>query len=278
MGLFCGECHDTYLLTQKGQLDLRLKRAKKLEMELYLELSPNEHTDPLIPLPEGRLIEELKGLKPPKHLNRKMLSHVPKGREGSLALDLGCGKGLHKPVCEKAGFRWVGVDISPSSGARVLADAHALPFKPETFEFSLAIALWEHLGHPLVAAREVGRVLKPGGLLLGSVAFLEPFHGNSYYHHTHLGIINVLKGAGFQVEWVSPQERWDALTALSGALFPRAPKWLSLSLIGVIRRASAVWWKTGLLLLRGTKGNGLKKLCYMAGAFVFKASKPYSGN
>src|SRR4030095_14421423 len=102
-----------------------------------------------------------------------------------------------------AGFHWMGLDYSASE-APILGDAHALPFETESIEFVLSLAVLEHIQHPAVAIQEINRVLKRGGLYLGTVAFLEPFHGNSYYHHTHLGTFNSLRLGGFDVERVAP--------------------------------------------------------------------------
>ena len=58
----------------------------------------------------------------------------------------------------------------------VLADAHRLPFVDEAFEAVIALNAFEHYREPRSAAREILRVLKPGGRVLIHTAFLQPLH------------------------------------------------------------------------------------------------------
>ncbi|MGH2403025.1 MAG: class I SAM-dependent methyltransferase [bacterium] len=96
----------------------------------------------------------------------------------ALALDLGCGETFHRPACEHAGYTYVGLDHA-SDQATVLGDAHALPFKDNSVDFILSLAVFEHIRYPFVAIPETHRVLRPGRPFIGTVAFLEPYHGAS---------------------------------------------------------------------------------------------------
>jgi SAM-dependent methyltransferase len=188
-----------------------------------------------------------------------------------LALDLGCGNTLHRPICEAAGFDYVGLDYAAPE-APILGDAHALPFKNDSFEFILSIAVLEHIQYPFVMVNEVFRVLKPGGKFIGTVAFLEPFHGDSYYHHSHLGTYNMLRFAGFKVDVVAPSAEWSVLEAqASMGLFPRMPRFLSHALVKPIKFASRCWWWLAGVL--GREANLQKLTLNTTGAFSFVATK-----
>jgi 2-polyprenyl-6-hydroxyphenyl methylase/3-demethylubiquinone-9 3-methyltransferase len=99
--------------------------------------------------------------------------------DGSDALDLGCGNGrVGGPLLTRYGAGYIGVDISRTAvaaardfglDARVIDDVAKLPFDSNSFDFVLCIEVLEHLFRPDLAAREIGRVLRPGGTALVTV-------------------------------------------------------------------------------------------------------------
>jgi len=212
-----------------------------------------------------------------KRLTREMLSYFP-ASQGGLILDLGCGDELvtvHRENCERAGFRYVGVDVS-SSKADILADAHALPFKDASFEAILSLAVFEHIQYPFIAANEAHRVLKEGGTFFGTVAFLEPFHGSygSFYNHSWMGTANVLEFAGFEVERIAPERAWSGLVALAEmGLFPHLPITISKTLIFPLSVLHRAYFKIGNLLLHHELTTEEYRLLSTTGAFFFLASK-----
>jgi SAM-dependent methyltransferase len=118
------------------------------------------------------------------------------GKNKKLVL-LGCGDAGERALLEQRGFEVCTVDIREMPGVDIVASACALPFPGETIDVVLSMQVLEHIDRPWEAVKEVGRVLKPGGCFLGSVAFLKPFH-DSYFHMTHLGLELLFRDAGLE--------------------------------------------------------------------------------
>lgn len=203
------------------------------------------------------------------HLWGELVARIPKPALNPNALDLGCGPALHRDLLLEAGYDYVGVDFE-NAAADFLADAHALPFADSEFGLVMSMAVFEHLWNPHLAAREVARVLIPGGKCFGSVAFLEPFHSNSHLHHTHLGIATVLDQAGLELEWIAASNRWTVLDAAArNSLFPRLPKRAARALVAPVKLAHRAWWGAAIRVRPGTTHATRAKLT--AGAYYFVA-------
>jgi SAM-dependent methyltransferase len=94
---------------------------------------------------------------------------------GLRCLEVGCGSGTSSWWLRRRGGRWVSTDSDPEAveaarallGSGVCRTAHdRLPFADGAFELVLAINLIRDQPDDLAFARELARVLRPGGRLL----------------------------------------------------------------------------------------------------------------
>jgi SAM-dependent methyltransferase len=152
-------------------------------------------------------------MKLPKRWGHPLISLIPRIK-GAL-LEIGAGDGSSQEILESYGFTWIGLDIRDDERISVNGDAHNLPFKDCSFDGIFTLATLEHLHDPWKAVSEMNRVLKEGGFLIGSVAFLEPYHG-SYFHFSHLGLASILKDRGFEIVHLSAG--WHVLESLNKGL------------------------------------------------------------
>jgi 2-polyprenyl-3-methyl-5-hydroxy-6-metoxy-1,4-benzoquinol methylase len=111
--------------------------------------------------------------------------------QGKRVLDYGCGHGMASVVLARAGAKVTGFDVSSgyvseaaqrasANGVSVdflTADGHQLPFAAESFDAVWGHAILHHLELGR-AARELHRILKPGGVAV----FCEPWGGNPLLH------------------------------------------------------------------------------------------------
>ena len=70
------------------------------------------------------------------------------------------------------------LDMQPP--ADVIGSVLELPFNDASFDCIICLETLEHVTDPLRAMNEVYRVLKPGGIFVGSAPFAYELHGEEY--------------------------------------------------------------------------------------------------
>lgn len=115
-----------------------------------------------------------------------MLALIEKHKDGMV---LDCGAGSKPAYFENV----VNFEIAAYKSTDVRGVGERLPFKDNVFDAVLSVAVLEHVKDPWACAREIVRVLKPGGDLLCVVPHLQPVHGypNHYYNMTAQGLANL---------------------------------------------------------------------------------------
>jgi SAM-dependent methyltransferase len=158
-------------------------------------------------------------------LDRMLARLDPPLPPGARALDVGCGTGANGPVLAARAAFAVGIDASPiplglgepTHGARLRGDATALPFPPESFDLVVALDVLEHLDDDAGGARELHRVLRPGGVALIFVPALRLLWGlqdDVSHHRRRYGraqLRALVAAAGLQIQ---------RLTFFNSFLFP----------------------------------------------------------
>jgi ubiquinone/menaquinone biosynthesis C-methylase UbiE len=135
---------------------------------------------------------------------------------GARLLDIGAGRGSFVLEAKHQGWDAVALDIQteapavwrPAGVAGVIGDGSRTPFKERTFEAVRLKEVLEHIQDPLAMVREVGRILRPGGLILAHVptpqSQLYPV-ANFWDDYTHVrpmsryGLTRLMEDGGFQV-------------------------------------------------------------------------------
>lgn len=84
----------------------------------------------------------------------------------------------HKAAYPNAGVIVFG-DVENGEDVDIVCDAHSLSktFGENAFDVFWASSVWEHLERPWIAAKEVERILKPGGVFFIQTHQSFPLHG-----------------------------------------------------------------------------------------------------
>lgn len=118
-----------------------------------------------------------------------ILDLIEKHKDG---LILDCGAGSRSIYFDNV----VNFEIAKYPSTDVRGVGEVLPFKDNSFDAVLSITVLEHVKDPWKCAKEILRVLKPGGDLYCVVPFLQPLHGypHHYYNMSHQGLVNLFEG------------------------------------------------------------------------------------
>ncbi|MFC4910687.1 class I SAM-dependent methyltransferase [Actinomadura gamaensis] len=192
-----------------------------------------------------------------RHLVARELRRL--GRPGT-GLDVGAAGGGNTRVLLDRGWEAVAVDASPAGveaarrrgvDAR-LGDACDLPFPDASFDFAMALDVLEHIEDDAGAARELARVVRPGGAALVTVPCdmrLWSAHDEALGHvrrYDRADLAEVLTDAGFEIGrlW-----SWNVLLrpvvrmrrrASTGCDLEALPGWLDRSLHAVVAAERAL--------------------------------------
>jgi len=138
-------------------------------------------------------------------------------------LEAGCGWGTNLEALEAAGYEVTGLDVSRKvletldRADRKLIEAdlsQPLPTGSRTYDCVLALDVIEHIDDDCQAARQLGRLVKPGGRLLFSVPALPELFSEfddvqgHRRRYTPLSFRGSLEGAGLVVEDIMWWGQW----------------------------------------------------------------------
>lgn len=153
---------------------------------------------------------------------------IVKDRKINSILDVGCASGMLTNEISKTFLKSkiYGVDIYEDAlvFARkkypsvnfIVADAHKLPFKTNTFDLTVCYETIEHVVDPLKVLEEIRRVTKKGGISIlamdsGSLLFRivwflwenskgRVWKGAHLHPFTHRQLENIIKKSGFSIK------------------------------------------------------------------------------
>ena len=149
------------------------------------------------------------------HLTASLARVAPRAR-GRL-LDVGCGEKPFEHLFKPYVTDYIGVEYEPTfllteTGRRarsvvdVTYDGRRLPFPDADFDTVLSSQVLEHTPHPGALIQEMGRVLRPGGVLLLSAPFSFRLHEepHDYFRYSPHGLRHLCDAAGLEVEQIEP--------------------------------------------------------------------------
>jgi len=128
-------------------------------------------------------------------------------------VDIGCGLRRYEPIYRTKVSAYIGLDWPQNlDRARpdVMADAQQVPLTDQCADTVLATELMEHLPDPAIFLREVTRILRPGGVFIFSVPFLEPLHEEprDYLRFTPYSLGRLMQQWGFVIETLEQRGGW----------------------------------------------------------------------
>ena len=204
-------------------------------------------------------------------------------REGGLVFaDIGAGRSPYYSYFRDLAREYVAIDRDIEVGTnvegkerRIVGSAECIPLASESTDVVLCNQVMEHGQDPTLAIREIYRILKPNGCLIGSVPHISPIHLEPYdfRRYTRFGLESLLRDAGFDEVKIegsggafSSAAFIIGMDLLLGKWRPDRPQHYSTKVALVLSPLCGVMNVSALLVdtLRGDSGRTAANLCWTA--------------
>jgi len=101
-------------------------------------------------------------------------------------LDIGGGGRFTKWLAEYRGLflnnNYKTFDFDKSTGADIVGDIHKIPLKDESIDAIICSSVLEHVEDPMLAVKEMYRILRPNGKLFVYVPSIYPYHARTGHY------------------------------------------------------------------------------------------------
>lgn len=169
-------------------------------------------------------------------------------RQADHVLNIGAGGEIERHIREH-GVRPTTLDIDPDKKPDLVQDIMQMKtIADETIDVVICMEVLEHVANPFAAMHELSRVLRPGGVVIGSTPFILGIHlsPHDYFRFTEHGIRLLFKDFDEKV-LVSRNSYLAAVSALIMRLYASATRSrksrllaISPALLGVIGQLAAL--------------------------------------
>lgn len=138
---------------------------------------------------------------------KNVAQNLPK--EASI-LDAGAGECVYKHCFSHCKYKAIDLAVGESgwnyANLDYVGPLHEMPIEDDSFDAVLCTEVFEHLEWPRESAKEIYRVIKPGGKLYLTVPMAHDEHQVPYdfFRYTSFGLQSICKHAGFREIKVTP--------------------------------------------------------------------------
>ena len=211
--LVCPNCHSE-LIENAARLECAgCARSYPLQAGIPLFSQPPENLQPSAKIERGPQIGT-----PWRQANWRFLQEQTQRLDAqALLLDVGAGRGDFADLLDER--RTIALDIYPYPEVDLVCDlTQVVPLKAESFDAVVLMNVLEHVfdTHAMLAA--LGRLLKPGGVLIVAIPFLVKIHQApvDFVRYTHYALARLADDHGLQLEKL--EGFYDPLSVLGEGL------------------------------------------------------------
>jgi SAM-dependent methyltransferase len=103
-----------------------------------------------------------------------------------IILDVGGGERFTKWLTEYKDFfkncDYKTMDYDNKTGADIVGDIHKIPLLDESIDAVICSSVLEHVENPIIAVKEIYRILKSGGKVFVSIPSIYPYHARKDHY------------------------------------------------------------------------------------------------